>query len=100
MRRSFPNPASGNPYVRYRTVKPRRGVQDTWENAKGIDAVLLQDLPTKTLRHLYKSITWTDVDAAVPSTKPLRRLVGRIAHPGRWVLRVQRTAMTRLRGFL
>ena len=84
----------------YRTVKSRCGVQDAWENAKGINAVLLQDLPEKTIRHLCKSITWTDVDAAVQSTKPLRRLVGRIAHPGRWVLRVQRTAITRLRGFL
>jgi hypothetical protein len=49
--------------------------------------VLLQDLPAKTLHHLLKSVTWTEVDAAFPIKNPLRRFVGRI-----------RTAIDRLRG--
>ena len=56
--------------------------------------MLLQDLPAKTFHHLLKSVTWTEVDAAFPIKKALRRFVGRIGQPGRRV----RTVKNRLRG--
>jgi hypothetical protein len=53
--------------------------------------MLLQDLPAKTLHHLLKSVTWTEVDAALPIKNQLYRFVSRIARPGRWVVSVQQS---------
>jgi hypothetical protein len=51
--------------------------------------MLLQDLPAKTFHHLRKSVTWTEVDVALPIKGPLGRFVSRIARTGRWVVRVR-----------
>jgi hypothetical protein len=47
--------------------------------------MLLRELPAKTFRHVLKSVTWTEVDVAFPMKNPLRRFVGRVAHPIRWM---------------
>ena len=51
--------------------------------------MILEDLPAKTVHHLLKSVTWTEVDAALTIKNPLRRFVSRIARPDRWVVSVQ-----------
>jgi len=41
--------------------------------------MLLQELPTKMVRHVIKSVTWADVDAPAAGTR--RRFVDRKSRP-------------------
>jgi hypothetical protein len=43
--------------------------------------MLLQELPTKMVRHVIKSVTWADVDASAASRR--RRFVNRKSRPPR-----------------
>jgi hypothetical protein len=43
--------------------------------------MLLQELPTKMVRHVIKSVTWADVDA--PAASGRRRFVDRKSRPAR-----------------
>ena len=74
-------------------------------------AVLLQELPTKMVRHVIRSVTWADVDIDAPAVRARRRFPsGRSWPPGRWrqlyyltngtrivLLRKFRTMIARLR---
>jgi hypothetical protein len=50
--------------------------------------MLLQDLPEKTSHRLLKSVTWTEVEGALPIKHWLRRLVIRVAQLSRWVMSI------------
>ena len=43
--------------------------------------MLLQELPTKMVRHVIKSVTWADLDA--PAARERRRFVDRKSRPAR-----------------
>jgi hypothetical protein len=43
--------------------------------------MLLQELPTKMVRHVIKSVTWADVDT--PAVRKRRRFVARKSRPAR-----------------
>jgi hypothetical protein len=45
--------------------------------------VLLQNLPARTFYRLIRSITWIEVDAALPIKNPLRRFVSRVVRSSR-----------------
>jgi hypothetical protein len=55
--------------------------------------MLLQDLPEKTFHRLVKSVTWTEVEGAFPIKHWLRRFIGRVAQPDRWVMSVRKTIL-------
>jgi hypothetical protein len=47
--------------------------------------VLLQELPTKMVRHVIRSVTWADVDIDAATGRARRRLIaGKTWPPGRW----------------
>jgi hypothetical protein len=51
--------------------------------------MLLQDLPEKTFHRLLKSVTWTEVDRALPIMHWLRRfIIVRVAQLSRWVMSI------------
>jgi hypothetical protein len=39
--------------------------------------MLLQELPTKMVRHVIRSVTWTDVEFDVPAARARRRFAAR-----------------------
>jgi hypothetical protein len=45
--------------------------------------MLLQELPTKMVRHVIRSITWTDVEAGPAAASARRRHVSRTLGPAR-----------------
>jgi hypothetical protein len=45
--------------------------------------MLLQELPTKMVRHVIKSVTWTDVDIDIPAPRARRRHGGISSRPAR-----------------
>src|ERR1700675_2238293 len=45
--------------------------------------MLLQELPTKMVRHVIKSVTWTDVDIDAAAVRPRRRFPDRKSRPAR-----------------
>jgi hypothetical protein len=45
--------------------------------------MLLQELPTKMVRHVIKSVTWTDVDIDIPAARARRRFVNRKSRAAR-----------------
>ena len=47
--------------------------------------MLLQDLPEKTFHRLRKSVTWTEVEGALPIKHWLRRFIIRVTQLSRWV---------------
>jgi hypothetical protein len=54
----------------------------------------LQDLPAKIRRHILRSVTWTGIDAALPSEISLRHLILQLNRIGgrmerRWGERVR-----------
>jgi hypothetical protein len=53
--------------------------------------VLLQHLPARTFYRVIRSITWTEVDAALPIKNPLRRFVSGMVRSGRWVESVRQS---------
>jgi hypothetical protein len=55
--------------------------------------MLLQDLPKKTLYHLLKSVTWSEVERAVPIKHRLRRFIRRVARTKSWVMRIRRRTL-------
>ena len=52
--------------------------------------MFLQDLPEKTFHRLLKSVTWTEVEGAVPNKHGLRRFISRVVQPRRWVVDVRK----------
>jgi hypothetical protein len=50
--------------------------------------MLLQDLPEKTFHRLLKSVTWTEVEGALPVKHWLRRFIIRVAQLSRWVMSI------------
>jgi hypothetical protein len=55
--------------------------------------VLLEELPSKTFHALLRSITWTEVDVALPRKNPLRRILSHLPRPHRWVTRGRKSRL-------
>jgi hypothetical protein len=73
-------------------------------------AVLLQELPTKMVRHVIRSVTWADVEIDAAAVRARRRPAGKSWPPRNWrqlyyltngarivLLRKLRTRIARLR---
>ena len=52
--------------------------------------MFLQDLPEKTFHRLLKSVTWTEVEGAIPKKHWLRRFISRVAQPIRRVMSIRK----------
>jgi len=53
--------------------------------------VLLQDLPSKTMHRLLKSVTWTEVEPVSAVHAPLRRISGLIGRSGLWPMTLRKS---------
>jgi hypothetical protein len=52
--------------------------------------MLLQDLPEKTFHRLLRSVTWTEVEGALPIKHWLRRFIVRVAQLRRRVMSIRK----------